>query len=108
MRLLFNALAAVDALLSDEHRVVHLLVSLPDSFSVLVTAVEASPEVPKMEVATERLLHEERKLSSGRSDGDAKAMSMKVDFWIPIKVVWCSYQLEEQKANISCTLNNRG
>jgi len=57
---LFNALAAVD-----EDRVVHLLVSLPDSFSVLVTALEASPEGPKMEVATGRLLHEERKLSSG-------------------------------------------
>jgi len=57
---LFNALAACN-----EDRVVHLLVSLPDSFSVLVTAFEASLEVPKMEVATERLLHEERKLSSG-------------------------------------------
>ena len=51
--------------------------SLPDSFSVLVTALEASPEVPKMEVVTERLLHEEKKLWSGRSDGNAKAMTTK-------------------------------
>ena len=78
---LFNALAGIDAPLSDEDRVVHLLASLPDSFSVLVTALEASPEVPLMEVVTERLVHEERKMLSGmlsgRSDGDAKAMTTK-------------------------------
>ena len=43
----------------EEDRVVHLLASLPESYSVLVTALEASSEVPKMEVVTERLLHEE-------------------------------------------------
>ncbi len=44
---------------------------------MLVTALEASPEVPLMEVVTERLVHEERKMLSGRSDGDAKAMTTK-------------------------------
>ena len=42
---LFNALAAVGDPLSDEDRVVHLLASLPESFSVLVTALEVRPEV---------------------------------------------------------------
>ena len=38
-----------------------LLASLPEPFSVLITALEASPDVPRMEVVTERLLHEEWK-----------------------------------------------
>ena len=45
----------------EEDRVVHLLASLPDSYSMLVTALEANSVVPKMEVVTKRLLHEERK-----------------------------------------------
>ena len=48
----------------DEDRVVHLLASLPDSYNVLVTALEANEEVPKMEMVTERLLHEERKMKN--------------------------------------------
>ena len=74
---LFSALAEVDAPLSEEDRVVYLLASLPESFGVLVTALEASPEVPKMDVVTERLLHEERKMLSrekGSTPGDEKAM----------------------------------
>ena len=46
---------------ADEDRVVHLLASLPESFNMLVTALE---EVPKMEVVTERLLHKERNYRS--------------------------------------------
>ena len=42
----------------------HLLASLPESFNVLVTALEANPDVLKLEVVTERLLHEERKEKS--------------------------------------------
>ena len=41
----------------EEDRVVHLLASLPDSFNMLVTSLEARPEVTKMEVVMERLLH---------------------------------------------------
>ena len=48
----------------NEDRVVHLLASLPDSYNVLVTALEANEEVPKMEMVTERLLHEERKMKN--------------------------------------------
>ena len=46
--------------------------SLPDSYNVLVTALEASENVPKMEVVTERLLHEERK-SKDRADTSTSA-----------------------------------
>ena len=47
---------------------VYLLASLPDSFGVLVTVLEVSADVPKMDVVVERLLHDERKMN-GRSDG---------------------------------------
>ncbi len=58
---LFEALAVTGDPVSEEDRVVHILASLPDSFSMLVTALEANEAVPKMEIVTERLLHEERK-----------------------------------------------
>ena len=67
---LFEALAVVGDAVSDEDRVVYLLASLPESFNMLVTALEASSEnVPKMEIVTERLLHEERK-SKEKGAGD--------------------------------------
>ena len=59
---IFNALAVVGDAVEEEDRVVHLLASLPDSYGMLVTALEANAEVPKLEVVMERLLHEERKL----------------------------------------------
>ena len=52
----------------------HLLASLPDSYSVLVTALEAHAEVPSMETVTETLLHEERKLSEHENDKAMAAM----------------------------------
>ena len=69
----------MDVPLSEEDRVIYLLASLPDSFSVLVTALEASSDVPKMDIVIERLLHQERKLNDrSRSSVDAeKAMSVE-------------------------------
>ena len=60
---IFDELAVIGSPVEEEDRVVHLLASLPESYGVLVTALEASSrsEVPKMEVVTERLLHEEQK-----------------------------------------------
>ena len=58
---IFDELAVIGSPVEEEDKVVHLLASLPDSYSMLVTALEANSEVPKMEVVTERLLHEERK-----------------------------------------------
>jgi len=74
---IFDGLAAAGDPVKEEDRVVHLLASLPDSYSMLVTALEANSEVPKMEIVTERLLHEEGKLKekSGGSGGEIKAMA---------------------------------
>ena len=59
---IFESLSVVGYVVEEEDRVVHILASLPDSFQMLVTALEASPEVPKLEVVLERLQHEEKKL----------------------------------------------
>ena len=60
---IFEALAAIGSVVSEEDGVVHLLASLPESYNMLVTALEAQSEsVPKWELVTERLLHEELKL----------------------------------------------
>ena len=54
-------LAVVGDPVSEENRVVHLLASFPDSFDMLVTALETNETVPKMETVTEHLLHKEQK-----------------------------------------------
>lgn len=58
----FGALSVVGDPMEEEDRVIHLLASLPESFNMLVTALEANPDVPALETVTERLLHEERKM----------------------------------------------
>ena len=45
---LFDELSVIDEPVKEEDCMVHLLASLPDSYNVLVTALEASAEVPKM------------------------------------------------------------
>eukprot|EP00794_Sanderia_malayensis_P001906 gene1906-2164_t len=57
----FEELSIVGDPIEEEDPVVHLLASLPPSFDALVTAPEASEDVPKMEMVTERLLREEMK-----------------------------------------------
>ena len=58
----FEELAVIGDPVPEEDRVVHLLASLPESFDMLVTALKAqSDNVPKWELVTERLLHEEIK-----------------------------------------------
>lgn len=59
MKAVFEKLSIVGDPIKEEDRVVHLLASLPPSFDLLVAALEASEDVPKMEMVTERLLHEE-------------------------------------------------
>ena len=66
---IFNELAIVGVNITDEDWVVYLFASLPDSYNTLVTAVEASANVPTLEVVTERLLHEERKKLERNGDG---------------------------------------
>ena len=79
---MFDALAVVGDPVSEEDRVVHLLANLPDSFDMLVTALETNETVPKMETATERLLHEEHKLKEKREkeDGRTKALVSQTQF----------------------------
>ena len=74
---LFDALSVAGETVSEEDRVVYLLASLPEFYSVLVTALEANVDVPKLEVVTERILHQERKLKdrSGASLGTESAMT---------------------------------
>ena len=43
---IFDGLSIIGDLLDEENQVVHLLASLPESYDMLVTAHEASPEVP--------------------------------------------------------------
>ena len=73
---IFDSLAVIGDPVDEEDRVVHLLASLPESFNMLVTALEANPEVPKMETVTERLLHEERKMRDREDTGPAKLKAM--------------------------------
>jgi len=63
---IFDALTVTGETVSKD-RVVYLLASLPESYNVLVTMLEASENVPKLEVVTERILHQERKFKD-RSD----------------------------------------
>ena len=58
---IFHELSVIGDAITEEDQVVHLLASLPDTYKVLVTALESNSEVPKMELVIERLLHEERK-----------------------------------------------
>ena len=54
----FESLSIMDAPECEEDRVVYLLASLPDSYNMIVTAMEIQSEsVPKWSLVTERLLH---------------------------------------------------
>lgn len=64
---IFDELAFIGDDISEEDRVVHLLASLPDSYNVLVIALEANENVPKMEVVVERITHEEKKIKERSS-----------------------------------------
>ena len=47
---IFDGLSVAGDPVADEDHVIHLLASLPESFNMLMTALEANPAVPKMEV----------------------------------------------------------
>ena len=71
---LFDSLSVAGETVSEEDRVVYLLASLPESYSALVTALEANEDVLKLEVVTERILHQERK-SKGRNEASSSTES---------------------------------
>ena len=64
---IFDELSVIDEPVKEEG-VVYLVAGLPECYSVLVTMLEASCEVPKLTVVMEWLLHEETKMKS-RSSG---------------------------------------
>uniref|UniRef100_A0A1X7TV64 Retrovirus-related Pol polyprotein from transposon TNT 1-94-like beta-barrel domain-containing protein n=1 Tax=Amphimedon queenslandica TaxID=400682 RepID=A0A1X7TV64_AMPQE len=73
----FNELSVMGVVMDNEDRVIQLLASLPESYSTIVTALEANKKVPSLELVTERLLHEERKHNErGWSSSDG-AFSMR-------------------------------
>ena len=59
---------------------VHLLASLSESFNMLVTALEANTDVPRMDVEMERVLHEERKLKDREDSGPSHEKAMMSRF----------------------------
>lgn len=64
---IFNKLSAIGDNINEEDRVVHLLASLPESFNMLVTALQSNEKVPAMELVLERLRHEEQKIKEKKS-----------------------------------------
>ncbi len=74
---MFNELAVLGDPVSEEDRVVHLLASLPESFNMLVTALEANKDVPEMETVIERLMHEERKQTEQCESGAEAGLFVK-------------------------------
>ena len=74
-----NELAAIEAPLDEEDKVVQLLASLPEAFDTLVTALEANEKVPAMETVIERLLYEERKSKIAKAR--VQELSIKQKRW---------------------------
>ena len=59
---IFEELSIIGEAVDNEDKVIHLLASLPDEYSTLVTALEAQDNIPSWEIVQEKLLHEENKL----------------------------------------------
>ena len=74
----FNELTVIGVEMGEENCVIHLA-SLPKTYSTLVTALEARPEVPAMDIVVEKLLYEERKLQDRRGSNETspKGLSAK-------------------------------
>ena len=77
---IFEELAIIGEAVDDEDKVIHLLSSLPDEYSTLVTAMEAQDRIPSWESVQEKLLHEELKLNHKfKSHESENALSSKVN-----------------------------
>ena len=99
---IFDELSYIGDPLDQENEVVHLLASLPESYDMLVTALETSPEVPKLETVTERLLQEEteqREKEYYRNESyDVKTLNIQERFKSPTFAVG----LGTSKGNAEC------
>ena len=78
MTKIFDKLAIIGDPLNKRNQVVRLLASLPESYDILATVLESNPGLPKLEVVTEGLLHEETKRKDKETNhSDVKAMTSK-------------------------------
>ena len=74
MKELTDKLAAIDAPITEEDQVVTLLGSLPQSYSTLVTALEARVDDIKLDFVQQALIHEELKMkgqNNSEEQGDS-------------------------------------
>jgi len=85
-----DELSAIGENVSEEDRVVYLLASLPESYSTLVTALEASAEVPTLAVVRERLLHEETKAKSRSSQQQSQKEALATSFKRRLRCHFCN------------------
>ncbi|KAK3880875.1 hypothetical protein Pcinc_014673 [Petrolisthes cinctipes] len=99
---IFNELSIIGDQMNEEDRVVHLLASLPESYDMLVNALEANSEIPKMEFVTEKILHEERK--SLVKDNDSISVKQEKAFYgkESRKTIKCHHCGKEGHINRNC------
>ena len=100
---IFDELSITGDPLDEENQVVHLLASLSESYDMFVTVLEASPEVPKLEIVTERLLHKETKQRDKESSTiEVKPMTSKHRTSINVQSVAIVVGLGTSKGNAEC------
>ena len=80
-----------------------MLASLPDSYNVLVTVLEANATVPEMEVVTKRLLHEEQKQKTCSVSDDATALAIVERGQSKRKSIRCYYCKKLGHVQRDCT-----
>ena len=113
---IFNEFAIILDAVEEEDRVVHLLASLPESYVMLVTALEASDKLAAMEIATEKLLHEQRKMTN-KAEKEAGFMGKSrlwrrtnmLQMWMKGRIQRnCSTKVEEKAQKASDEDNDIG
>ena len=81
-------LLVIREVISEEDRVFYLLASLPESYNVLVMALETSADVPTLAVVRECLLHEEIKMKS-RSNQLSQEGALTTSFKKKLRCHFC-------------------
>ena len=74
---IFSELAIIGDPVKEEDQTIAILASLPSSYNILVTALEAHETVPNLEVVIERLHHEEMKINSKSDNSEMHALYSK-------------------------------
>ncbi|XP_040572868.1 uncharacterized protein [Lepeophtheirus salmonis] len=73
---IFDELAGIGSKVDEEDKVVYILASLLKDFNILVTVLEAHPEISKWEIVVERILNTERKLEYKTSKEPKKGLAI--------------------------------